>query len=802
MRILNIDVETFSTVDIKSGVSKYCTGAELLLLSYSLDSKPVRCIDVAQGEEIPKEFMDALFDENVLKTAWNAAFEIEILELHFGVPMKLAQWSCTMVMAARCGYPLSLDKAAKAIGLPIEKDTAGKALIRLFSVPRKPTKTNPAVRVYPQDSPEKWEDYKAYNIRDVEVEMEARKFFLQYPAQPHFEHVMYVLDRTINKRGLEIDVEFVRSAIKMDEEYKDRLLQQAKELTGLDNPNSVAQLKEWFGERGLEVDSLNKESLKEYLVLAEQGFVDTPIIEKEAIIGYESREIHESDKVLQMLRLRKELSNTSVKKYVAMLNSEVGGRVYDTIQFNGAGRTGRNAGRIIQPQNMPRVYLEDSELDLARRIVKYGNLATVEMCFESVSGTLSQLIRTAISSKEGKHLKVVDLSAIEARVLAWLANEEHVLEVFRTHGKIYEATAAMMFKVPFDSIKKGSVMRQRGKVSSLACIGFGELVLTDSGLVPIQEVQLHHKLWDGEEWVSHGGVIYKGIQIVNERHGLCATDDHVVWVHGENTPVRFADLHKYKGLRRTAIGTDPIHFDSDPLIIGSIKGTIGGYPFPVFDIVNAGPRNRFTVSGVLVHNCGYQGGANAITTMDLDKSIPDEEKPGLVKAWRDAHPNIVRYWYSTQNAAIKAIKNPGEKVPLSKGAYFVVHKDALLFYLPSGRYLMYPKVGLEEGKYGEKIVFWGLDQITGQWKKQDTYSGKLVENLVQGVARDVLMEGMLGMVRAGYDLVTNVHDETVAETDINFGSINEIKKLMCTMPAWADGLPLAAEGFESDYYKK
>lgn len=646
MRELNIDVETFSTVDIKAGVKKYCTGAELLLLAYSLDGKPVQVIDVAQGEEIPEDFIDALFDENVLKTAWNAAFEIEILEKHFVAPMKLAQWSCTMVMAARCGYPLSLDKAAKAIGLPIEKDTTGKALIRLFSVPRKPTKTNPAIRTYPKDNPEKWESFKAYNAKDVEVEMAARKFFLQYPAQPKFEHIMYVLDRTINKRGLEIDVEFTKAAIQLDQEYKDRLTEEAKELTGLDNPNSVAQLKTWFGERGVEIDSLNKEALKELTNAAKES----------------------GGEILKMLELRKELSNTSVKKYVAMLNSEVGGRVYDTIQFNGAGRTGRNAGRIIQPQNMPRVYLEDSELDLARQIVKMGNLQTLEICFESVSGTLSQLIRTAISSKEGKHLKVVDLSAIEARVLAWLAGEEHVLDVFRTHGKIYEATAAMMFKVAFESITKGSTMRQRGKVASLAC--------------------------------------------------------------------------------------------------------------------------------------GYQGGANAITTMDLDKSIPDEEKPGLVKAWRDAHPNIVRYWYTTQNAAIKAIKNPGERVPLSKGAYFVVHKDALLFYLPSGRYLMYPKVGLEEGKYGEKIVFWGLDQITGQWKKQDTYGGKLVENETQAVARDVLMEGMLNMARAGYELVTNVHDETVAETDLGFGSIAEIKKLMCTMPAWADGLPLAAEGFESDYYKK
>lgn len=667
MRSISIDVETFSTEDIKLGVHKYCTRVELLLFAYSIDRGPVHVIDIAQGETIPEEVTDALFDKNFIKKAWNAAFEIEVLESYLCVPMKLAQWQCTMVKSARCGYPLSLDKAAKAIGLPIEKDTAGKALIKLFSVPRKPTKNNPAIRVYPADNPEKWAQYIEYNRRDVEVEMVIDDFLSQYPAQPEFEQKMYVLDRQINKRGIELDIPFIEKAVELDAEYKERLTEQAKVLTGLDNPNSVAQLKGWLEEKtgrvwkGLDKAVLKSAMEEEAIPYAEEK--NGEIVLDGSMVG-----IKMTEEVRQLLELRKELSNTSVKKYIAMLASNVGGRIYDTIQFNGAGRTGRNAGRLIQPQNLPRVYMEDETLDLARRCVKTGNLEMLELMFGSVSSALSQLIRTALIAKEGHVLKVVDLSAIEARVLAWLAGEEHVLQVFRTHGKIYEATAAMMFKVPFESVTKGSIMRQRGKVASLAC--------------------------------------------------------------------------------------------------------------------------------------GYQGGANAISTMDLDKSIPDEDKPGLVRAWREAHPNIVRFWYKTQDCAIKAIKNPGEKVPLTKGAYFVVTGGALLFYLPSGRYLMYPKVGLEDGQYGPKIIFWGLDQTTGQWRKQDTYGGRLSENLVQATARDVLMEGMYNMVRKGYNLVTNVHDETVAETEIGFGSVEEIEQLMCDMPAWADGLPLGAEGFESEYYKK
>lgn len=704
MHTLNIDIETFSTNDIKTGVHKYFTEGELLLFAYSFDKAPVEVIDIAQGEEIPFDIVDAIFDKRVMKKAWNAAFEIEGLENYFGKEMILSQWQCTMIKSARCGYPLSLGEAAKAIGLPIEKDTAGKALIKLFSVPRKPTKTNPAIRVYPEDQPEKWQLYKEYNKRDVEVEMAADDFFSQYPDTTPFEKKMYILDRQINKRGLELDLPFVRKAIEIDAEHKAILTEEAKEVTGLSNPNSVDQLKNWLEEhtgrvwKGLDKDILRFAIEDGEIPFAErvthkQGsvkygqFMAKPAnAKKYAKIPKEEwpasiQEIEmdgslvsfkRSPRVLRMLELRKELGNTSVRKYQAMLASEINSRIYDTIQFNGAGRTGRNAGRLIQPQNLPRIYLEDDELDQARRMVRDNDLWTLETCFGSVSSVLSQLIRTAIVAKEGYTLKVSDLAAIEARVLAWLADEEHVLQVFRTHGKIYEATAAMMFKVPFESIDKktpkGAEMRQRGKVSALAC--------------------------------------------------------------------------------------------------------------------------------------GYQGGPNAITTMDTDKKIPDDAKPGLVKAWRAAHPKIVRFWYKTQDCAIKAIQNPGEKVPLSKNSYFVTHRDALLFYLPSGRYLMYPKVSLEEGTYGPQIKFWGLDQTTNRWCKQTTYGGKLVENLVQAVARDVLMVGMYNLVRAGYDIVTNVHDEIVAETLLGFGSVEEIEELMCDMPDWAEGLPLGAEGFESNYYKK
>lgn len=817
MRSISIDVETFSTEDVKLGVHKYCTRVELLLFAYSIDRGPVHVVDIAQGEQLPDEVADALFDKNFIKKAWNAAFEIEVLESYLGVPMKLSQWQCTMVKSARCGYPLSLDKAAKAIGLPIEKDTAGKALIKLFSVPRKPTKNNPATRIYPADNPEKWAQYIEYNRRDVEVEMAIDDFLSQYPAQPEFEQKMYVLDRQINKRGIELDIPFIEKAVELDAEYKERLIEQAKELTGLDNPNSVAQLKSWIGiNTGVTPKSLTNESLKamlEGLEIPTVKFITYPKgssgyeeIASQDNLGWHQPEyifpdtlqeevdagldvVPLTDDVLKMLHLRKELSNTSVRKYTAMLASNVGGRIYDTIQFNGAGRTGRNAGRLIQPQNLPRVYMEDETLDLARRCVKAGNLEMLELMFGSVSSALSQLIRTALIAKEGHILKVVDLSAIEARVLAWLAGEEHVLQVFRTHGKIYEATAAMMFKVPFESVTKGSIMRQRGKVASLACIAEGSLVLSDRrGVVPIEDLSVDEKVYDGVDFVNHSGVIFQGVQNVIWYEGLTATPDHLVYPLNDTwMPLEQAASEKQKLIRLPFLSSTSVDFRTQSR---------------VYDILNCGPRNQFMANGIIVHNCGYQGGANAISTMDIDKSIPDEDKPGLVRAWREAHPNIVRFWYKTQDCAIKAIKNPGEKVPLTKGAYFVVTGGALLFYLPSGRYLMYPKVGLEEGQYGPKIIFWGLDQTTGQWRKQDTYSGKLVENMVQGAARDVLMQGMYNMVRKGYNLVTNVHDETVAETAIGFGSIEEIEQLMCDMPAWADGLPLGAEGFESEYYKK
>lgn len=822
MTNLNIDVETFSVEDIKSGVHKYASRAELLLFAYSYDDGPVQVVDIAQGEEIPGYIVDALFDKKVIKKAWNAAFEIEILERYLMCELPLSQWSCTMVRSARCGYPLSLDAAAKAVGLPVEKDASGKRLINLFSVPRKPTKTNPAVRVYPQDEPEKWEEFKRYNKQDVVVEKHLDAFFSQYPETTVFEQKMYVLDRKINKRGLELDLPLIRKAVQFDEEYKARLFDEAKRLTGLENPNSVDQLKGWLEEKtGVVWKDLNKDvlrfALEESVVpFAERvtyargskGYEDfmkepinarkygNPDVEKpEEVTVVESdgsiQGFRQSLEVKRVLELRKELSNTSVRKYVTMLKAELHGRIYDTIQFYGAARTGRNAGRIIQPQNLPRVYMSDEELDIARNIVKFGDLETLSMCFDSVSSVLSQLIRTAIIAKEGKVLKVTDLSAIEARILAWYADEKHVLDVFRSHGKIYEATAAMMFKVPFESVTKESEMRQRGKVASLACIAGNMSIETlRRGTILLENLEPDDLVWDGVDFVPHGGLLEKGYRDVITYSGLTATPDHLVLPlgPGENwTPLEEAEVRRLDITRHWNVNYEADYFVGKKL---------------VYDILNCGPRNRFMANGVLVHNCGYQGSVGALSAMDADRKIPDEDKPGLVKAWREAHPNIVRFWYKTQDCAIKALTNPGEKVPLAKGAYFVTRKDALLFYLPSGRYLMYPKAGLKEGRFGLVVTFWGVDQKINKWCKQETYGGSLVENLVQATARDVLMEGMYNMTKAGYDLVTNVHDETVAETDEGFGSLEEIERLMCDMPEWAEGLPLAAAGFESYYYKK
>ena len=639
MRTLAIDIETFSSADLKKvGVYRYTETSdfEILIFAYAFDDEPVQVVDLAQGEELPAEVRRALTDPDVVKTAFNANFERVCISKFFGIPTPPEQWACTMVQALILGLPNSLEDVAKSLKLQHQKDTAGQRLIRYFSVPCKPTKANGGrERNLPFHDLQKWEAFKAYCRQDVEVERAIRKRLERYPI-PEKEQRLWVLDQKINDRGFRLDPQLVRRAIECDAAYQERLEIEAIRLTGLENPNSLVQLKEWLRNEGLEVDSLTKQTL--------------PVLLQEA-----------NGKAKRMLEIRQEMAKTSVRKYLAMERSVCGdGRVRGLFQFYGANRTGRWAGRLVQVQNLPRNSLPD--LDLARQLLRDGRFEDLEMLYGNVPDVLSQLIRTAFVASPGCRLLVCDFSAIEARVIAWLAGEQWRLDVFQDHGKIYEASASRMFGVPMEKITKGSELRQKGKIAELAL--------------------------------------------------------------------------------------------------------------------------------------GYQGGVGALKSMGaLEMGLKEEELPDLVNSWRVANPNIVQFWWDVEAAAIKALKN-GEPVHLQHGLAFIPESNILFLRLPSGRRLAYVRPRLEiDDRFDKECITYESNGT-----REKTYGGKLVENIVQAVARDCLAEALLRLDDAGYKIVAHVHDEIIA--DQAHGSIEEMEEIMSQPIEWAPGLPLAADGFETQYYRK
>lgn len=451
MRHLSIDIETKSSVDIgKAGLYKYAQSSdfEVLLLAYRLDGSPVEIVDLAQGEEMPEWMRNALRSPDVAKHAYNAAFEWFCLN-RAGFETPLEQWQCTMAHGLYCGYAAGLDATGRAIGLPQDKRklTAGKALIRYFCVPCRPTKAN-GNRIWnlPRHAPEKWSLFKDYCKQDVVTESEILKRLSLFPM-PEEEERLWQMDVRMNAFGVRVDEELIQGALAIDSESTGRLEEDARGLTGLGNPNSAAQLLPWLRANGLELENLQKATVAE--ALGREGL---------------------PEKVRRVLEIRQQLGKTSIKKYVAM-EAAMGmdGRVRGLTQYYGANRTGRWAGRLVQMQNLPRNYLKT--LDGARGLVRRGNYAGIRMIYRNVPDTLSQLIRTAFIPSEGNKFVVADFSAIEARVIAWLAGEQWVNEVFATHGKIYEATASQMFHVPIERIVKGNpeyALRQKGKVATLA----------------------------------------------------------------------------------------------------------------------------------------------------------------------------------------------------------------------------------------------------------------------------------------------------------------------------------------------
>ena len=446
MDTLAIDIETYSDVSLPDcGVHRYAASEqfEILLFAYSLNDEPTQIIDLASGEKIPDEIMEYLMDDSVIKTAYNAAFERNCINRFFGLSLKPEGWRCTLVQASMLSLPLSLEGVGEALNLDKKKMSGGKDLIRYFCMPCKPTKANGGrTRNLPSDAPEKWELFKTYCIRDVDVEKQIRNKLAKFPI-PDREQKLYCMDQRINDRGIMVDQELIGHAVACDLLYKETVTKKAYEISGLENPNSVSQLKDWLNEKGIEVDSLAKAAVED-LVENTQG------------------------EVAEMMKLRLAMSKTSVKKYEAMERSVCpDGRVHGLLQFYGANRTGRWAGRLVQIHNLPQNHMED--LELARSLVKEGRYDLVELLYDSTPDVLSELIRTAFVARPGCRFIVSDFSAIEARVMGYLAGEGWVMEEFRGAGKIYEQTASKMFHIPIGEITKGSPYRARGKVASLAC---------------------------------------------------------------------------------------------------------------------------------------------------------------------------------------------------------------------------------------------------------------------------------------------------------------------------------------------
>lgn len=646
---LGIDIETYSSYDLSScGVYRYVESPDftILLFSYSVDGGPVECVDLASGEELPAEVLSALTSADVIKTAFNAVFERVCISAHFfgGRLLDPRQWRCTMVSAARLGLPLSLGQCGEVLGLSEGKMQEGKALIRYFCVPGKNGK-----RHRPTDDWARWATFKAYNIRDVEVEQAIRKKVNRLQPAP-FDEELYVADQEINDRGVLIDRVLVDAAARLDREYKARLLEEACKLTGMENPNSPVQLKRWLHKvTGLPVESLSKKNLDDL-----------------------ESQLSLFPRALKMLGIRRELGKTSTKKYEAMQACVCrDGRIRGLLQFCGAARTGRWAGRLVQVQNLPQNHLKD--LDYARDLVRHGDLEELELNYSNVSQVLSELIRTAFIASPGKIFHVCDFSAIECRVVAWLAGEEWVLDVFRHGGDIYCANAQKMFGVPVEKHGRNSELRAKGKIATLAL--------------------------------------------------------------------------------------------------------------------------------------GYGGGVPALEAMGGSRlGMTEQEEKDIVKRWRGSNPRIVKMWSIIEDAAITAVKT-GRSVEVHRGIVIGKRWGMLIVTLPSGRTLCYPRatVGTEygDGKRGDHdiIEYEGLNQTTKKWETVRTYGGKLVENIVQAIARDILGAVILRARNVGLDVVFHIHDEIVVEAPPEH-TLQEVEELFSKPMLWCKDLPLSGAGYSTPYYLK
>lgn len=697
-QVLSIDLETYSSADLsKCGVYRYVEADdfEILLLAYAFDEDEVRIVDMACGESVPQEIWDAIDDPGIIKAAWNAQFERTCIGHYLGRLLSPDGWQCSMIHAASLSLPLALRNAALVLKTGEQKDRAGENLIKYFSVPCKPTKSNGGrTRNLPQHDPEGWRKFKDYCLQDVRTERDIRKRLEAFPM-PEAEWNYYHMDQRINDRGVRIDTVLVQQAIACDLMLSDEMTKKAYELTGLENPNSVSQLKQWLEEKGIPMESLGKKDVAAMITELDKNGCD--------------------QEALDMLKLRLQMAKSSVKKYQAAeryVNQD--GRAKGLFQFYGANRTGRFSGRGIQLQNLPQNHI--STLDEARELVKMGCFEAVEMLYGNTPDVLSQLIRTMLVPKEGCEFIVADFSAIEARVLAWEADEQWRLDAFEKGADIYCESASQMFHVPVVKHGVNGDLRQKGKVAELACIARNSRVLTSRGLVPIQEVTIGHLVWDGVEWVHHQGLILKGQRPILYYDGLSATPEHLVYVEGKDKPVPFS----YAAAQHLRLQRMDRHGYSEDVYYGFSV---------VYDLLNAGPRHRFIVDGCLVHNCGYGGSVGALISMGaLDMGLKESELPDLIQNWREANPKIVQYWWDVEKAAVETVKT--HKEHSIKRIRFRYYSGTLWMVLPSGRKLAYLQPKLQPNRFGRMSLTFCGTGANNKWQRQETYSGKLVENCI------------------------------------------------------------------------
>ena len=644
----------------KTGLYKYVQSKdfEILLFAYSVDGAPVEVVDLANGELLPNWLYKALGDPFYIKHAYNAAFEWYCLSKFCGRTLPVEQWRDTMLHGLYCGFTAGLDATGKVLGLPSDKQkmSVGKALIRYFCVPCNPTKSNGGrTRNLPKHDPDKWSLFKTYCQQDVYAEMEIERKLSSFPV-PEAVEKQWQTDIGINARGVAVDMDFVHGALEIDGNSRQELMEEAVAITGLENPNSIAQLAKWVEEiTGKTLPDLRKDTVEQ-------------LLKTKAVSGSAER----------MLEIRQELGKTSTKKYDAIEAAVCAdGRVRGLLQFYGANRTGRWAGRLVQVQNLPRTYIDVKLLPLARDAVKKRDRDKLKTLYGSVPDTLSQLIRTSFVAGDNRILVDADFSSIEARVIAWLAGEEWVLDVFKTHGKIYEATASQMFGVPIDKIKKGNpeyALRQRGKVATLAL--------------------------------------------------------------------------------------------------------------------------------------GYQGGVGALIAMGaLNMGIPEEDLQDIVYRWREANKRIVDLWYKLEKAVVATIQtgrqNGFNGLLITREFDMGSGLDFLTITLPSSRKLYYASPSLGTNQWGNpSIAYMGMNQTTKRWEPLETYGGKLVENVVQAIARDCLALTIEKLEAQGYPIVFHVHDEVVIDCPTEKADLDNVVKIMTEPIPWAPGLPLNADGWTGKFFRK